>query len=46
MVKTRSKGRRGPKPKGPVSCEHCDKIFVLESGRVIEEGKFEELKQN
>ena len=25
--------------------EKCDKIFVLESGRLIEEGGFEELKK-
>ena len=25
--------------------EKCDKIFVLEEGKVIEEGKFNDLKQ-
>ena len=25
--------------------EKCDKIFVLESGTIMEEGKFEELKE-
>jgi subfamily B ATP-binding cassette protein MsbA len=26
--------------------EKCDKIFVLENGKVLQEGKFQELKQS